>query len=331
MNRTGSFDSDDDNSSLQDLETIALMTLAHNFTPRLSASLLSDHESMADNLIIPSLLPSLPQEEDHQEEEEDVFVDSDRDAAAANVLGTMSNDRKRPFTPTQAADVVDSVLGDFHWITPPSSPTPERPAKKARKVRRKPKKILQAADPSSDSEEEDEPAAKPRPITTRPAAKATTRRPKTGASSCSLPTADDPIDESHIATLYSPRDEGRINPAHCVIRRQVLEVRRTHSGRVLFQCACCKHLPRNQRAKLSTLAPQSVDNLYRAMVRFMMNHVKACPYVPEEIKGLSPKDSRVVTQRGTKKYWVKSAKRMGLRDGEDGKSIVFCEPATADC
>mmetsp|Transcript_20439 Transcript_20439/g.43837 ORF Transcript_20439/g.43837 Transcript_20439/m.43837 type:complete len:295 (-) Transcript_20439:295-1179(-) len=179
----------------------------------------------------------------------------------------------------------------------------------------------------------EQPAEKKAHTTPEQPAKKKARTSKPGAgSSCSLPTADDPIDESFHIKLYSPRDEGRINPAHIVIRRDVLEVRRTVSGRVLFQCACCKHLPRAKRARLSTLAPQSVDNLYRAMVRFMMNHVSACEEIPRDIKELSPKASRVVNnERGTKKYWVKSALKKGLRDGPDGKSIIYCCPTAKNC
>ena len=145
--------------------------------------------------------------------------------------------------------------------------------------------------------------------------------------SCMLPTADDPIDESFLAKLYSKRDKGRINPAHIVIRRSVLDVRRTMSGRIFLQCSCCKHLPRWERARLSTLVPQSVEGLYRSIVRFMMTHVTACEQMPQKIKDLSPKTSRLV-HRGTKNYWIKSAKKKGLMNGNDGKSIVYyCLPA----
>mmetsp|Transcript_34863 Transcript_34863/g.59222 ORF Transcript_34863/g.59222 Transcript_34863/m.59222 type:complete len:256 (+) Transcript_34863:293-1060(+) len=150
---------------------------------------------------------------------------------------------------------------------------------------------------------------------------------KPPSSSCSLPTADDPIDPSFLTWLYTPRDEGNINPVHLVVRREFLEVRRTMSGRVLFQCACCKHIERSKRSKLSTLAPQNVDNLYRSVVRFMMVHVPACEHMPRNLKELSPKASRVVNERGTKKYWVKSAEEIGLRNGADGRSIVYCPPA----
>jgi len=167
-----------------------------------------------------------------------------------------------------------------------------------------------------------------------------TTKSNTPAACCLLPTSDDPMDEHFIMTLDSSHDIGRINPVHIIVRRQIFEVRRTaNRGRVFFQCACCKHRPRAERAKLSTLAPQGVDSVYRAFVRFMMEHVSACPDIPGEIKSLDAKakkvsncggggggSGRAVGMSGIKTYWASSARRMGLMDGLDGKSIVFIDP-----
>jgi len=66
------------------------------------------------------------------------------------------------------------------------------------------------------------------------------------------------------------------------------------------------------------MAKQSVDNLYRAIVRFMMVHVSACEDIPREIKDLSPKTARKPGTLG-----VKNAKEMGLVDGEYGNNIFY--------
>mmetsp|Transcript_16362 Transcript_16362/g.35356 ORF Transcript_16362/g.35356 Transcript_16362/m.35356 type:complete len:272 (+) Transcript_16362:39-854(+) len=254
-----------DHHKLLSLEANVALILAHKFTPSLFYSILAEDGLMDIGTI------ELPD-----------------DCPLMNTTNTCMVTNKRPFIPEQAADIVDAALEDFRMVTPPLTPEPERPAKKARNARRS--------------------ASKTR-------------------SSSSLPTADDPIDESFRMKLYSKRDIGRINPAHVVIRRDVLEVRRYVSGKILFQCACCKHLPSGERAKLSTLATQSVENIYRAIGRFIKHHVPACEHISQEIKLLSPKTTKVGTQRETKQYWVKSAMRLGLVDGEDGKSIVFCHPA----
>ncbi len=70
----------------------------------------------------------------------------------------------------------------------------------------------------------------------------------------------------------------------------------------------------------------------------MMQHVSSCPDIPWEIKSLDPKAKKMpnfggadaaatVNRRGgIKQYWASSARRMGLVDGSDGKSIFFDDP-----
>ena len=62
------------------------------------------------------------------------------------------------------------------------------------------------------------------------------RRSSTTAKPCVFPTINDPEDTSFEKTLHSDNDTGKINSAHVHIRREVLEVKRTMSGRVYFQC-----------------------------------------------------------------------------------------------
>jgi len=140
----------------------------------------------------------------------------------------------------------------------------------------------------------------------------------------SLPTTKDPIDPSFCMSLYTPGEEGLINPTHISIRRQVLEIRRTQSGKVYFQCGCCAHLPRGERAKYSTIAPQSLKNLYHAFIRFMMYHVPACDHIPQGIKELQPPSvTKDVKACGIKKYWRANAFAKGLRDSDNGRGIIY--------
>jgi len=219
---------------------------------------------------------------------------------------TVTTCTQHPLTPYQAAHVVDSALEDYRMVTPLSRMhIPE---------------LL-----SQEPQEQQRPAKKPRASHPSKGDSSPPSRNKPSRSSCTLPTADDPIDESFLAKLYTPGEEGKINPSHAIVRRDVLEIRRTRSGRVFFQCGCCKDRPRSERAKQSTLAPQNIGGLYRAMVRFMMYHVPACVHISGEIRELSPKATKTVQAKGTKKYWVESAMELGLRDAEDGGGIVFCK------
>jgi hypothetical protein len=198
-------------------------------------------------------------------------------------------------TPDPEADatrIVDVSLKDFPTmvvapkVTPPPSPTPNSEASSPDKVHPTPR---------------------------------ASSKPKKASL---VPTKNDPMDPSFLMTLHSDEDHGKINAAHVAIRRDVLDVRRTMSGRIYLQCSYCKHLPRDERAKCSTVAPQTVEGLYRGMVRFVMNHINECEHVPLKIKAKSPKHINKAAKAGIKRYWVESAHALGLFDGEGG--IIYC-------
>lgn len=152
---------------------------------------------------------------------------------------------------------------------------------------------------------------------------------KTSKSKSSrLPTKNDPEDPTFRTTLHSDGDKGKINSAHVTIRREVLEVRRVASGRIYLQCTYCQHLDPNKRARCSTVAPESVEGLYRAMVRFRMNHIEACDHIPLWIKAMCPKKSfnkNKADKHGIKAHWIESANAMGLFNGDH--EIIYCPEA----
>ena len=124
----------------------------------------------------------------------------------------------------------------------------------------------------------------------RPTKKARTSSTSTKAKKSSvLPTDHDPEDTSFCMSLYSQEDEGNVNPVHNKIRKEVIQIKRTESGRVYFQCGSCSHLPRSDRVKISTIAPTSVACIYRAFGRFIKHHVPDCPHIPKRLKVLDPK------------------------------------------
>ena len=149
-----------------------------------------------------------------------------------------------------------------------------------------------------------------------------------------IPSITDPMDESFLTTLHSAADAGLVNTLHNIVRRDVFEVRRTMSGKIFFQCGCCKHVPRRERAKLSIVAPQNVATIYRSFIRFMMNHVKFCKHLPSSVRRVqchgTAQDMRCKSgdsgRGGIKEYWITSAKRLGLVDDESGKAILYCPP-----
>ena len=185
----------------------------------------------------------------------------------------------------------DAVLRGLRAVTPPALPNPTS------------ERCLPAKEPHRSK-------IKARRTATN------SRRSQTG-SSCLLPTASDPIDASFLMSLHSAR---KINPVHEAVRRDVLEVRRTMSGKIFFQCGCCKHLPHNERAKLSRFAPRNVGTIYRSFTRFMMEHVSVCEHIPKNIKRMKAKRSSL-RLRGVKDHWTKSAFENGLMN--TGRNIVY--------
>lgn len=143
------------------------------------------------------------------------------------------------------------------------------------------------------------------------------------------PFKSDTLDTNFIKTLHDPkRDAGKVNSAHILIRKSVLEVRRTRtSGRVFLQCKYCNHLPIAQRTNQSILCPQSIGRLYNANIRFVMNHMPYCEYIPDKIKAEHAMKNRTKLPNGSggKAYWKRSARCMGLRTDTDKKFIVYVE------
>jgi hypothetical protein len=159
----------------------------------------------------------------------------------------------------------------------------------------------------------------------RPAKKART----SASSACILRSKSDSIDEEFgIKSLYSSNDEDFMNSVHCKVRDEVLEVCRTVSGKIFLRCACCKDIPLNKRAKSSAVSPTRVGTIYRAMVRFMMNHFPACEHIPQRIKEMKAKPPKSGTNEGgIQEYWISSADEKGLVDGlVDGNKCIIYSP-----
>ena len=117
-------------------------------------------------------------------------------------------------------------------------------------------------------------------------------------------------------------NHGKIHPAYAEVRDQVLEVCQTVDGNAFFQCRCCKHLHCDERAKLSILAPRRIEHIARAVLRFMTTHVPACEHISREIKDLNIESFGDGKTMAVKKFWVESAGRLGLKDGDDGRIIL---------
>ncbi|KAL7536070.1 hypothetical protein ACHAXR_006901 [Thalassiosira sp. AJA248-18] len=143
--------------------------------------------------------------------------------------------------------------------------------------------------------------------------------------------------------LHDKDDDKHINAVHNIVRRDIWEgfvvntskdledegisARRSsrlarYDGTVGFRCRYCKNAPLAHRAEKSAVYPRSLERIYLANIRFQRDHVEQCTFIPNEIKEhYSRLKSSKGISRGRKQYWVSSALRRGLCNGEKG--IVF--------
>ncbi|KAL7478049.1 hypothetical protein ACHAW6_003833, partial [Cyclotella cf. meneghiniana] len=144
----------------------------------------------------------------------------------------------------------------------------------------------------------------------------------------------DGIDDSSAPTitLYDPADEGRISDIHTVFRRDIYEgyivpPGARYAGTVAFRCRFCKHFPSEARASQSWVFPRTIEQMYRAHIRFNREHFPNCKCIPDEIRAKVAKLKKS-SCRGSKNYWITSALKKGLVNGDKG--IVLCGQAAQD-
>ncbi|KAL7464869.1 hypothetical protein ACHAXS_005198 [Conticribra weissflogii] len=164
---------------------------------------------------------------------------------------------------------------------------------------------------------------------------------------CSLLSDDftDPSDVGRFAfptispkpfVLYHEEDEGNINEAHSFLRRSVLEgfLSKTSipdgQGKTFFRMGfCCRFCKNKQhRAVQSIIFPESLQGIYRAVLRFQKFHLHKCIHIPDRIRDEAERARK--GGRGNKSYWVKSAEDKGLYDIPGGKGIALCPAILAE-
>ena len=170
--------------------------------------------------------------------------DDDIDELQAATILTCLDESTTPSTTSTSYDIDTTTTDDdttitvFHPVSPTSSITSSSPVMSSISTTTNTKKhdcnIITPTLTSSPSPTElievARPAKKRRHEVDSHSRRSTTAKP------CVFPTTNDPEDMSFEKTLHSDDDEGKINIAHVHIRREVLEVKRSMSGRVYFQC-----------------------------------------------------------------------------------------------
>jgi hypothetical protein len=87
--------------------------------------------------------------------------------------------------------------------------------------------------------------------------------------------------------LHTDEDLKHINPAHCLIRSEIIESffydgtpsqQGLHfipkQGQVGFQCKYCKDLKNDKRKKFHSVYPQSIGGIYRSIIVRLQRHIR---------------------------------------------------------
>jgi hypothetical protein len=138
------------------------------------------------------------------------------------------------------------------------------------------------------------------------------------------------VENMHLA---AKGDQKNLNSLHCFVQKELLEVfvldaeKNDGHNRVGLCCVYCGCLPKEQRdgVSMSSFFPKSVEDLYRAVCTWQRIHFKACGHIPEDMKETYWRLKDTDRTRGKKAHWVSSAKAMGFRNVDKGRSgMVWC-------
>ena len=146
--------------------------------------------------------------------------------------------------------------------------------------------------------------------------------------------------------LALPDDVHELNSLHCFVRAELLELfalpgaddevvsgqpaaqkGRIYSGRVGLRCVHCAHLPRRARSgcTMSTFYPKSLSDIYRSVCTWQRIHFRACRHVPPPVREAYWQLKESDRTRGKTRYWVTSARSIGLVDVDSERGGICFE------
>jgi hypothetical protein len=141
--------------------------------------------------------------------------------------------------------------------------------------------------------------------------------------------------------LATDEDENWLSEFLCFIRSELVEVftaseddvaSRINSKKIVLgqagiRCRHCAHLPHNKRSSRSSSFPSSLDRIYQSLTMMIRDHFFKCPGLSDEGKSRFFELKSRTTQGATdsKRYWIESAKKLGMEDSEN-QGIRFKEP-----
>ena len=126
-----------------------------------------------------------------------------------------------------------------------------------------------------------------------------------------------------------------------------------YGGRVGFRCVHCAHsqprpsvictsgdkksrvldpeaIIQNSNAPMANFYPKSVSDLYRLVCTWQRVHFHKCRHIPPSVRNLYHKLKHEDRTRGKTRYWVASAREIGLADDPKGGGCVRFYPGQKD-
>lgn len=138
--------------------------------------------------------------------------------------------------------------------------------------------------------------------------------------------------------LATDEDENWLSEFLCFIRSELVEVFRASNddvasrinskkvvyGQVGIRCRYCAHMAHGDRASRSSSFPSSIDRIYQSLTMMIRDHFVRCPGLPEALKARFLELKSRTTQGATdsKRYWIESARRLGMVDTQCQGIIV---------
>jgi len=158
------------------------------------------------------------------------------------------------------------------------------------------------------------------------------------------PCQEDPLpyfSKRLVVTLATDEDENWLTEFFCFVRSDLIEVFRASNsdvisrvntksvdfGQIGIRCRYCAHRAHCERASRSSCYPSSINRIYQSITMMIHDHFLRCHTLPNELK---TKFTTLKSQTGrgavdSKKYWIKSAKQLGMVDTTPNQGIMVTE------
>jgi hypothetical protein len=148
-----------------------------------------------------------------------------------------------------------------------------------------------------------------------------------------------------VLSLSTNDDENWLSEFLCFVRSQCVEVfsasqddvasrmnsKKVLLGQVGIRCRFCAHLPHRERTGRSSSFPSSINRIYQSLTMMLRDHFTKCNAMPPQMneRYLCLKANASQGATDSKKYWIESARTLGLVDTEQ-EGMRFQHPRGHD-